>query len=311
MKKVLSIDGGGIKGVFPASFLATIEQTLDLKVADYFDLIVGTSTGGIIALALGLGLSAQETLGFYEKYGSEIFYGSRIWRSLRHWGLSKFDNKRLRQALENTFGETQLGNSQKRLVIPAMVRTTGEHYIYKTAHHEKFQLDYKVSVVDVALATSAAPTFFPSHVAKDGTPMLDGGVWANNPTGLAVVEAIGVLKWKPDEINVLSLGCTSEPMAQIWGKRGNHGLLYWAGKMTQTFMLPQSTSSMGTAHTLVGHDNVYRVSPVVALGQFALDSYKSIDELKGLGNTEARKALPFVKNFFSDEADIFEPIHKL
>jgi len=76
VKKILSIDGGGIKGVFPASFLASIEEQIGGKVSDYFDLIVGTSTGGIIALGLGLGFSAKDILSFYEERGPEIFRGN-------------------------------------------------------------------------------------------------------------------------------------------------------------------------------------------------------------------------------------------
>lgn len=77
MRRILSIDGGGIKGVFPAAFLATIEQSVGGNIADYFDLIVGTSTGGIIALGLGMGLTAGEILRFYETHGPSIFGGNR------------------------------------------------------------------------------------------------------------------------------------------------------------------------------------------------------------------------------------------
>jgi patatin-like phospholipase/acyl hydrolase len=89
MRRILAIDGGGIKGVFPASFLATIEDTIGATAGDYFDLIVGTSTGGIIALGLGMGMSARDILGFYQGKGPEIFAGSRLTRWLRHWGVGK------------------------------------------------------------------------------------------------------------------------------------------------------------------------------------------------------------------------------
>ena len=76
MNKILGIDGGGIKGVFPASFLAQIEQSVGRNVADFFDLIVGTSTGGIIALGLGMGFSARAMLAFYMELGPSVFRGS-------------------------------------------------------------------------------------------------------------------------------------------------------------------------------------------------------------------------------------------
>jgi uncharacterized protein len=100
MKRILAIDGGGIKGVVPASFLASIEESLPNTIAAYFDLIVGTSTGGIIALALGLGLSARETLAFYEDHGPKIFCGNSHFRQCRSWFRAKYDPLPLRSALE-------------------------------------------------------------------------------------------------------------------------------------------------------------------------------------------------------------------
>ena len=108
MRRVLAIDGGGIKGVFPASFLATVEDALGDRVAKYFDLIAGTSTGGIIALALGLGLPASDILEFYENAGPTIFSGNRFIRFLRHFGWSKYSQVPLRKALTSVLGDSRL-----------------------------------------------------------------------------------------------------------------------------------------------------------------------------------------------------------
>src|SRR5262245_32275966 len=118
MKRILSIDGGGIRGVFPASLLAEVEESIGASVANYFDLIVGTSTGGIIALGLGLGLSAAEVLRFYQEHGPTIFCGNRLLRLIRHIGLSKYSSGPLRNALQAAFGDRRLGESRNRLVIP-------------------------------------------------------------------------------------------------------------------------------------------------------------------------------------------------
>ena len=118
MKRILAIDGGGIKGVFPASFLATVEDSIGDNVANYFDLIVGTSTGGIIALGLGLGLSAKEILAFYEESGPLIFGGNRLLRWLRCFSTTKYNRGPLKKALKDRFGDKKLGDSTKRLVIP-------------------------------------------------------------------------------------------------------------------------------------------------------------------------------------------------
>lgn len=310
-KKILSIDGGGIKGVFPASFLANIEETTGKRISEHFDLIVGTSTGGIIALGLGLGFSAKELLQFYEQLGPKVFVGNRFARMLRSIGISKYDNAPLRKALEEKFVDKKLGESKNRLVIPSLNLENGEVHVYKTSHHERFQRDYKEKVVDVALATSAAPTYFPTHSSSSGVPLVDGGLWANNPTGLAVVEAIGVLEWPRSQIKVLSIGCTTEPLNIKQARRFSMGKIYWGVKIADLFMSAQSSASLGTAQLLAGHTNVTRISPSVASGKFGLDVVKEIESLKGLGDSEARKALPSIEEFFTDKSEDFIPVHQL
>jgi hypothetical protein len=310
-KKILSIDGGGIKGVFPAAFLTVVEETTGKKISDYFDLIVGTSTGGIIALGLGMGFSAREILEFYEELGPDVFKGNTFMRFLRSIGISKYDNVALRKALEKKFADKKLGESKNRLVVPSLNLENGEVHVYKTSHHERFQRDYKEKVVDIALATSAAPTYFPTYSSASGIPLVDGGLWANNPVGLAVVEAIGVLEWPRDELKVLSIGCTTEPINIKWARRFPMGKAYWGFKVADLFMSAQSSASYGTAQLLAGHANVTRISPSVANGKFGLDVVKGIESLKGLGDSEARKALPTIQSFFTDKAEAFVPIHQL
>jgi len=310
MKKILSIDGGGIKGVFPASFLASIEEATGKKISDYFDLIVGTSTGGIIALGLGMGYSAKQMLQFYEELGPNIFGGNRFMRLLRSVGFAKYDNKVLRAALADKFGERKLGESKNRLVIPSVNLETGEVHVYKTSHHDRFRKDFKEKVVDIAMATSAAPSYFPTYQSTAGLPLIDGGIWANNPMGMAVVEAIGVLGWPKDEIKVLSLGCTTEPLDIGIARSIPMGKAYWACKAVKVFMTAQSSASFGTAQLLAGHTNVHRISPSVANGKFALDTIAEITNLKGLADSEARKALPVIDFFFQEKVSSFEPIHK-
>ena len=299
MRRILAIDGGGIKGVFPASFLAALEKTLCLDNAgDYFDLIVGTSTGGIIALALGLGISGQGILSFYEEYGPAIFRGSRKTRLYRSWFRSKYDPVPLRKALEAVFATKRLGDSVRRLVIPSLDIAKGEVHIWKTAHHPRFQTDYKASAVDVAMATAAAPTYFPTHRLASGIPLVDGGTWANNPVAIAVVEAIGILDWPPEELRVLTIGCTSTPLGFDWSRRQSLGQFGWASKIVDVFMLGQSSGAMGMAqHLIPNRENIYRVSPVVA-PQFTLDDVRLIPTLKGLGSAEARQWLPRLKSVF-------------
>ncbi len=300
-RRILAIDGGGIKGVFPASFLAAVEDAIGDRIGNYFDLIVGTSTGGIIALGLGLGLSAQDILAFYEESGPEIFGGNRLVKTVRWLGVSKYSDRPLKEALESVFGDRRLGESANRLVVPSLNLENGEVYIYKTAHNPRFERDYKEKAVDVALATAAAPTYFPTHRSAAGTPLVDGGVWANNPTGMATVEAVGVLGWPAESLRVLSLGCTVEPLGIGKARVAAMGAGYWMTRLVSLFTTAQSFASLGTAYVLAGHEAVLRVDPSVPPGRFGLDSHKEIASLKGLGSAEARKALPKVRRMFVDE----------
>jgi hypothetical protein len=310
MRRILAIDGGGIKGVFPAAFLAALEEILGLENAgQYFDLIVGTSTGGIIALGLGLEVSGRDILGFYEGHGPAIFSGSRKLRGYRSWFRSKYDLMPLRKALETVFGTKRLGDCARRLVIPSLDLAKGEVHIWKTAHHARFQTDHRTSAIDVAMATAAAPTYFPTHRLASGIPLIDGGTWANNPVAIAVVEAIGILGWSPDELRVLSIGCTSTPLRFDWSRTQSLGKLGWASKFVDVFMLGQSSGAMGMAmHLVTNRDNIFRVSPVVG-PQFTLDDVRLIPTLKGLGSAEARQWLPRLRaTFFERPASEFESL---
>lgn len=311
MKRILSIDGGGLKGVFPASFLAEVERELNSPIGAYFDLIVGTSTGGIIAIGLGLGLSASEIRDFYIDRGPTIFAGNHRMGTLRQLMRSKYDRAPLEHALRDVFGSHHLGDSKTRLVIPSLNLETGEVHVYKTAHHERFVMDYKELAADVALATAAAPTYFPTHRSAAGTPLIDGGMWANNPAGIAAVEALGVLGWKQGDVHLISLGCTTEPLRANAGRQARLGLNYWALKLLPVMMAGQSSSSHGMAQLLLGHANVLRYSATVPNGRFKMDSIKDIEALRGLGYSEARKALPKLHSWLTEAAEPFSPHQRL
>lgn len=318
VRRVLCIDGGGFKGAFPASFLATIEETLGLEpLASYFDLIAGTSTGGIIALCLGAGMRARDILDFYKKHGPAIFPSripvlSPLWGKIRWVFASKFGSKALDEALRATLGERRVGESLTRLVIPSMDLERGTVYIYKTSHHERFTVDYKKPMVEAARATSAAPTYFPVYRSSDGLPLIDGGMFANNPSGLAAVEAVSVLEWPAQDLRILSLGCTTEILAIRPGHRIFRGAAFWGTRAADVFMAGQSAAAEGTAQLIAGKGNYVRISPKVAPGRFAMDSAKNITVLEGMGAAEARTALPVVgPMFFGDKAEPFVPKHAL
>ncbi len=320
MKRILAIDGGGIKGVAPASFLAVVEEATGEKIVDHFDLIAGTSTGGLIALGLGIGLSAQEILTFYRERGPQVFGQlegclDRILRYVR-WPLRpKYDPSNLRAELFEVFREKKLGHSFTRLVIPAYHRDRQSVYVFKTAHHPRLEVDCHVDAVDVAMATAAAPVYFPSHRIPTGSHLLDGGIWANNPTGLAVVEAVGILGWPGHDLRVLSLGCTDDTWTFV-ADPGLVGMGLMGRNLINLFLQGQSNASLGVANILTGHPHsgtrVWRYSPKVPAGTFSMDRTSQIERLAGLGAVEARGALPHLrKEFLTTARERFTPDHEL
>jgi hypothetical protein len=301
--RILSIDGGGIKGVFPAAFLCALQEDLGVDVARHFDLIAGTSTGGIIALGLGLGLPPSQIVDFYIEQGPAIFTRRKpLW----FMGPSKYNVEPLRNALEHIFGDRRLGESQSRLFIPSFDANSGVIHIYKTPHHERLRRDYRCTAVEVALATSAAPLYFPSHRSERDITLIDGGIWANNPTGLAVVEAMSMLGAHPGAIRVLSIGCTDTPANRIPGK----WLGLWAFRLLDTILRGQSFGSMGIAMHLAGHENVFRYNPIVLPGRYKLDGVAGVDDLRGLAYQEARHASPKLREiFFKEPATPYVPMY--
>src|SRR5262249_47228201 len=287
----------------------TLEQQLGRPAADYFDLIAGTSTGGIIALGLGLGLTGQELLDLYKVYGTRIF-PRRRWLRLLRLVRAKYSYLPVREALESAFGKRRLGESRKRLLIPSLNLAAERVHIYKTSHHPSLVHDYKMPVVEIALATVAAPTYFPIHLSPEGLPYIDGSLWARNPMALALIEAIGVLDWPRHEIEVLSLGCTSEHLNVSWQKRISLGASYWGARIADVFMKAQSSSAIAAAHSLVGAKNVIRISPDIGDRHFSLDGVEHIPELEALGRSEAGQHFPMLQRmFFNVPVEPFQPAH--
>jgi len=301
-KRILSIDGGGIRGIYPATILAEIEKQLPEPLYKYFDLIAGTSTGGIIALGLGLGFSASQVAGFYEQYGSDIFGGWKIIKLAKHLLRTKYSHEQLEKALKETFGDKLIGDSKTRLVIPSMNIKTGQVHIYKTCHRKDFDRDYHRPAYEAALATSSAITYFPNYINSTKDILTDGGLWANNPTLVALVDALGILNWNKDDLRVLSIGCIEKPYNKDLHKRkGIVGFI--RSSPIEVFMGMQSTSALSASYTLLGHSSVIRVNDS---GNFSLDSIKELPAMKALARHRVKKELPNLMPVFFAEV-VAEP----
>jgi len=296
--RILTLDGGGLKGTFTAAVLASWEQQTGLRVVDHFDLISGTSTGGILAIGLGLGLSGQQMLDFYKKKGPVIFpisrMRSKIKHSLRHIFKPKYAQEILLRELEIAYYENNnikyLKNSKCRLVIPAYHAISGTSYVFRTPHHPDLIADADTQAAHAALATAAAPTYFTCAQISNmicESSYFDGGVWANSPAMAAVIEAVCFLNIPIDKIDVLSIGTTEEPFTvQKQRCSGVFGWV-WKKKILDLLMNVQQESSLKMTKHLVGTPRFLRVDKITQKGSYILDSPDEIQELADLGRNEA------------------------
>ena len=275
--RILAIDGGGIKGIFPASFLAGLEERYlgGRPITRYFDLIAGTSTGGIIALGLGAGLSPARLRNLYIDRGGEVFppvRAGRLGKALRFFRY-RYKRDALSRLLQESFGGLRLGQSCARLCIPTLEGHHGEVMVYKTPHHPDYHLDSEKPMVSVAEATSAAPTFFQPLEDEIGYVLVDGGVWANNPTMIALTDALSCFDVSRDKIRILGLGCGTARRKVGSRKIRWGGMLFWRDLIFAAMDL-QSQNANGQAGLLIGTDRLLRIEPETKATPIELDDWR-------------------------------------
>jgi patatin-like phospholipase/acyl hydrolase len=303
----LALDGGGARGLFTAALLAAAEEDLNVRVADHFDLVAGTSTGGIIALGLGLGMSPRELVEFYVRYSPQVFSGRRL-RSVQQWLYRKYDPASLTNAVRKTFGDRRFGESAKRLVIPSYELGSDDVYVFRTAHAPNLKRDYKLPAWQIALATAAAPTFFPAFRGIDRLRLIDGGVWANNPAMVALVEAFGPLGVPLEDIHMLSIG-TYEGISGRPRLLNGGGRLLWATKATDVILRAGSLGVNNQARFFL-KDRFLRLDPKVPAKEVVLDRGDGADDLIGRARFYSRKAMPEIYDgFMKHTAQSFQPLY--
>lgn len=219
---IVSIEGGGIRGVYAAVLLLRLEAMMP-GFLSRTSLFAGTSTGGILALGLAYGLTPEQLRTLYVERAGDIFK-KRMFGGL--WG-AKYSADGLRNALEDVFGDAQLRHLEKLVLIPAFDLDAPENeYAMRGGRPKFFEPvgDARERIVDVALATSAAPTYFPAH-----NGYIDGGLVANNPVACAVAESIkhGV---PPEDLRILSIGTGRAP-SWVDGDANDWGVVRWAPKL--------------------------------------------------------------------------------
>jgi patatin-like phospholipase/acyl hydrolase len=229
--RVLAIDGGGIRGLIPALVLTEIERRSDRRIFELFDLIAGTSTGGILACALCAPepLPALEVVKLYEEEGPEIFSISLAQRIRSAGGLldEKYDSAALDRALARFLADKRLKDARPDLIVPAYDTAEPGPYFFKSmkARETPATDDFPLSVV--ARATSSAPTYF-EPLETGPRSLVDGGVFAVNPAMSAFAEVVRHHPEAEDEIVLLSLGTGQRTRKRPFDEVKDWGLVEWA-----------------------------------------------------------------------------------
>lgn len=260
LTRILSIDGGGIRGIIPGQILVILEEKLKAKtgndnarIADYFDLIAGTSTGGILSCAylapdketsgneLRPKFNATQVVDLYLKNGGAIF-SEQFGHKLRTMGGvldEKYSEVGLEKSLNEYFGDTKLSELLKPCLITSYdIKRRQGHFF--TQHDAIKRKGWDYLVKDVARATSAAPTYFEcsdiKSVSEVSYPLIDGGVFVNNPALCAFAEVYNEYKTAPEKMAILSLGTGYSKKEYDYDKAKDWGMIQWVKPLIDIMM---------------------------------------------------------------------------
>ena len=285
VRRILTIDGGGIRGLVSAIWLQALQQRLHAAgkgaLHEHFDLMAGSSTGALVAAGLGIGMPASQIVSLYEHFGDEVFPGaaerlwSRVTRSFSQ-GLSapRYSPKGLERVLKRVFGERTLGSVTLRTMAIAYDTVTRNPMFFKSFKAEHADLP----LWEVCRAATAAPTYFPAHLAtieRRRRALIDGGVVANNPTACAIAEAVRLNNDASlDGIVLLSVGTgqTTRPISER--EATTWGALEWAIPIIDVLFDGSADSVDYIARQILGDAHYFRLQAPLARGY---DDFDNVD----------------------------------
>jgi patatin-like phospholipase/acyl hydrolase len=305
MYRILSLDGGGIRGLMSAIWLKHLQYELPKPLRHYFDLVAGTSTGAILACGISKGIDVDQIVDLYVKRGREVFpaASSRLWsRATRVLsdGLSapKYDGAGLESVLKEIFGDTLFGTLGIRPTLITSYDVFGRQaMVFKSDRREYHSL----RVWELCRASSAAPSYFPAHVMQVkgvDVPLIDGGVVANNPTACAIAEAVRRNKEpennRPCEIDnflVASFG-TGQSIRHISVEESQEwGASEWAIPMIDVLFDGSADSVDYIASQLIDRENYFRFQTRLS------DAYDDLDNADTTNlHALSRLAIQYLEN---------------
>lgn len=290
MYRILSFDGGGIRGILSAMWLRELEDQLGGRVRDYCDLIIGTSTGAILAGAAALGIPAHNIVMLYAKRGRDVFpafwgrFFDRLGRLPTH-GLSapKYSLAGLKRVLGEEIGDHDLRECKPTLIAVSYNTLSRRPFFFKSdnSHHGLLK------VADAMMASAAAPTYFPAHVVEmDGihVPLIDGGVVANNPSVCGVAEAISRgIKMGDIALGSFGTGRLTKPIDVK--EATNMGALEWATKIHDVLLSGPTEASYFESKKLIDENRYVRLQTHITRANEAMDNAdeSNINALMNLG----------------------------
>ncbi|APA92627.1 MULTISPECIES: CBASS cGAMP-activated phospholipase [Myroides] len=328
--RILSIDGGGIRGLIPAKILAELETELqkdqpNKSLYEHFDLICGTSTGAILAIGVALGIPAKELANFYEDH-AKIIFPRFVFRFIPRKSMAFFtaiySNKKLLKKIKEVYAEANEGKDplmndlKTKVCIPTFNGNNGEINVLKTNHHADYKRDYKIPAYHAAMSSASAPVYFPPHTFSFDNElgsgvninMIDGGVFANNPALIGLFEATDKLDIPIENIALLSLGTGQgkQIIKRSWRPKNVFDWLFPNPKLvdlvldTQTqitekylLFLHQALAKKGNtfSHLRIQHD---MKGDNIELNT---SKKKHIDRMKSIGDELAKNRLVEILNF--------------
>lgn len=285
MKRILSIDGGGIRGIIPTVVLRAFETYTGRNCVDMFDLLVGTITGGIITLGIAHPnqFGAERLLELFKDKGSAIFNKPRGPLPQLMMGGPKYSGQELAQVLRDYFGEARLRDSKKDVMVTAYDIAERRPRTLKS-WNALTDPRRDLSMWEAGLATAAAPTYFPPFHAGERT-LVDGGVVANNPSALAFAEA--QRRWPQEDILIVSLGTGRVRKPYLASEVKKWGPLEWVGPMIDFLFAGASDSTDYVLEQCLPKGRYYRFQCDVPAECSAMDnaSKENIEKLRAIAST--------------------------
>ena len=279
--KILSIDGGGVRGLIPGMVIVEIEKRMGKPISESFDLISGTSAGGHIALALATPgangkpkWSAPELAAYYREAYGRIFdnSGFKMLDVLKGLTSERYSADGIDSALNEIFGEAKLSEALIEVLITAFEVERGEpHFFLRSEARENPRKDHLMSFV--ARATSAAPTYFEPAAKfndEEGMAFLDGAVFANNPSMCAFAHAQS-LGFDEDEMTIISLGTGAVSRILQYEEVRHWGLANWARPILDITSQASNHAIDWQLNHILRKGHYFRVQPLMSGMRSAID----------------------------------------